>query len=250
MKIRIIGAGNIGSALAVHFRKLQHTVQIANSRGPGTLSKVAEETGATPVAVSEVAKGVDLLVITIPVKSVPSLPKDLLSELPAGSPIIDTGNYIPLRDGVIDEIEEGLTESEWTSRVLGYPVIKAFNNIITYSLIHGGLPKGSESRIALPISGDDIKAKQFVIALLDDMGFDGIDAGPLSESWRQQPGTPVYATDYSAEMLRPELASADRTIAPQMRDATIQKLLSLPPDTPPQESVRLARALWTEHRAN
>lgn len=250
MKIGIIGAGNIGSALAIHFHKLQHTVQIANSRGPETLSKVAEETGATPISVSEVATGVDLLVIAIPMKSVPSLPKDLLRELPAGSPIIDTGNYIPLRDGVIDEIEGGLTESEWTARVLQRPVIKAFNNITTYSLIHGGLPKGSARRIALPVSGDDTEAKQFVIALLEEMGFDGVDAGPLSESWRQQPGTPVYATDYSVEMLRSSLASADRTSAPQMRDATIQKLLSLLPDTPPQEVVRLARSLWTEHRAN
>lgn len=250
MKIGIIGAGNVGSALAIHFHKLQHTVQIANSRGPETLSKVTEETGATPISVSEVATGVDLLVIAIPMKSVPSLPKDLLRELPARSPIIDTGNYIPLRDGVIDEIEGGLTESEWTARVLQRPVIKAFNNITTYSLIHGGLPKGSAMRIALPVSGDDIEAKRFVIALLEDMGFDGVDAGPLSESWHQQPGTPAYCTDYNVEMLRSSLASADRTIAPQMRDATIQKLLSLPPDTPPQEVVQLARSLWTEHRAN
>lgn len=180
----------------------------------------------------------------------PSLPTDLLRELSAGSPIVDTGNYIPLRDGVIDEIEGGLTESEWTSSVLQRPVLKAFNNIITYSLIHGGLPKGSGNRIVLPVSGDDGEAKRFVTALVEDMGFDELDAGPLSESWRQQPGTPAYCTDYGADMLRRSLASADRTIAPQMRDATIQKLLSLPPNTPPQEMVRLARALWTERRTN
>jgi predicted dinucleotide-binding enzyme len=99
MKIGIIGAGNIGSALAGYFHKLQHTVWIANSRGPGTLSRVAQETAAIPVSISEVAKEVDLLVITIPMKSVPSLPNDLLACLPATSPIIDTGNYYPLRDG-------------------------------------------------------------------------------------------------------------------------------------------------------
>ncbi len=249
MKIGIIGAGNIGSALAVHFRKLRHTVQIANSRGPATLSTVAEQTGATPVVISEVAKGVDLLVITIPMKSVPLLPKDLLRELPEGTPIIDTGNYYPPRDGVINEIEAGMAESEWTSSVLGHSVVKAFNSITTNSLIHGGLPKGSENRIALPVAGDDRKVKQVVIALMDDMGFDGIDAGPLSESWRQQPGTPAYCTDYNVQLLRTALASADRTTAPQMRDAGLQKLLSLSPDTPPQEIVQLARDLWTEHRA-
>ncbi len=246
MKIGIIGAGNIGSTLAKSFGKLQHTVQIANSRGPETLSQVAAETGATPVAIAEVAKGVDLLVVTIPMKSVPLLPKDLLRELPPGTPILDTGNYYSMRDGVIDELEgRGLTESEWTSRVLGRPVTKVFNNITTYSLAHGGLPPGSQNRIALPVAGDDAKAKQMVIALLNDLGFDGLDAGPLSESWRQQPGTPVYGTDHTADVVRSSLANADRSLAPEMRDVMLQKLLSLPRDTPPQEFPFLARALWS-----
>ena len=149
MKIGILGAGNIGSALALHFRRLRHTVLIANSRGPETLSQVARETGAIPVAAAKAAKGVDQLVIAIPMKSMPSLPKDLLSELPASSPIIDIGNYYPLRDGVIPEIARGVIESEWTSRVLGRPVIKVFNNIVAVSLLHKGLPKDSKGRIAL-----------------------------------------------------------------------------------------------------
>jgi len=181
--------------------------------------------------------------------SVPLLPRDLLRELPADSPIVDTGNYIPALVGVIDEIEAGLTESEWTSRVLGRPVTTVFNNIITYSLIHGRVAKGSKDRIALPVSSYGTKSKGFVIALLDDMGFDAVDAGPLSESWRQQPGTPAYATDHSADTLQVELGRTDRMIAPQMRDALRQKLFSLPPDTTPQAVVQLARTLWTEQRA-
>jgi 8-hydroxy-5-deazaflavin:NADPH oxidoreductase len=210
MKIGIVGAGNIGSALAGHFCKLHHTVLIANSRGPDTLSEVAEETSASPVAISEVVRGVDLLIITIPMKAVPSLPKDLLRELPGASPVIDTGNYYPLRDGLLDGIGAGMTESEWTSSVLGRPVIKAFNNIMSHSLIHGGRPKGSKIRIALPVSGDDTKAKRFVIARLDNMGFDGLDAGPLSKSWRQEPGTPAYCTDPTLKELPSLLERADR----------------------------------------
>lgn len=248
MNIGIVGAGNVGSALAIVFRKIQHTVQIANARGPETLSQLAEQTGAIPVALSDVAKRADLLVIAVPMKSVPLLPKDLLRQLPAGSPIVDAGNYIPPRDGAIDEIEGGLTESEWTSGVLGHSVIKAFNNIITYSLVHGGLPEGSRNRIALPIAGDDTQAKQIAIALVDAIGFDGIDSGSLSESWRQQPGTPVYATDHDADTLRKELANADRKLAPEMRDRTLQMLMSLPPGTTPQEIVRLAGSLWTGDR--
>ena len=243
MKIGIIGAGYIGSALAGHFCKLQHSVLIANSRGPETLSKLAAETGATPVAISEVVKGVNLLIITIPMKAVLSLPKDLLRELPPGSPIIDTGNYYPLRDGLIDGIGAGMTESEWTSSVLGRPVIKAFNNIISDSLIHGGRPKGSKSRIALPVSGDDTKAKRFVIALLDSMGFDGLDAGPLSESWRHEPGTPAYCPDPTLKELPSLLERADRKKAASNRDQAAKIMAKLPRDFPAQELVRASRFL-------
>ena len=241
MKIGIIGAGNIGSALAGHFRKLQHTVLIANSRGPETLSQVERATGAVPVAISDAAKRVDLLVIAIPMKSVPSLPKDLLSELPPSSPIIDTGNYYPLRDGLIPEIERGVIESEWTSLVLGRRVVKAFNNIVADSLLHKGLPKGSKGRIALPVSGDDIKSKQMVTALLDRVGFDAVDAGPLSESWRYQPGTPAYCPDPTLEQLRKLLQRAKRDKAPGNRDQAAKIMAKLPPGFPPQELVRVAR---------
>jgi predicted dinucleotide-binding enzyme len=241
MKIGIIGAGNIGSALAGHFRKLQHTVLIANSRGPETLSQVERATGAVPVAISDAAKRVDLLVIAIPMKSVPSLSKDLLSELPLSSPIIDTGNYYPLRDGVIPEIAGGAIESEWTSRVLGRPVIKVFNNIVADSLLHKGLPNGSKSRIALPISGDDEESMRITIALVNKMGFDAIDAGLLSESWRFQPGTPAYCSDPTIQQLSLLLAKAKRDKAAANRDKAARIMAKLPPDFSPQELVRVAR---------
>jgi predicted dinucleotide-binding enzyme len=241
MKIGIIGAGNIGSVLAGTFRKLQHTVLIANSRGPQTLSRVVQETGATPVAISEVAKGMDLLVIAIPMKSVPLLSKAALADLPPTSPIIDTGNYYPLRDGMILEIEQGMVESEWTSHVLKRPVIKAFNNIVADSLLHKGLPTGSKGRIALPVSGDDAKSKRLVIALLDKMGFDAIDAGPLSESWRYQPGTPAYCPDPTLQQLPMLLWRARRDKAAKNRDQAAKIMARLPPDFPPRELVRVAR---------
>ena len=241
MKIGIIGAGNIGSALAGHCHKLRHTVLIANSRGPETLSQVTQKTGAVPVAIGETAKGVDLLVIAIPMKNVPLLPRDLLSELPTSSPIIDTGNYYPLRDGVIPEIEGGMIESEWTSRVLGRSVIKVFNNIVADSLLHKPLPAGWKNRIALPVAGDDFKSKQLVMGLLDQIGFDAIDAGPLSESWRYQPGTPAYCPDPTIQQLPKLLQRAERDKAPWNRDKAAKIMAKLPPDFPPQELVRVAR---------
>jgi 8-hydroxy-5-deazaflavin:NADPH oxidoreductase len=241
MKVGIIGAGNIGSALAGHFRKLRHTVLIANSRGPETLAQVAEKTGAAPVTISEVANRVDLLVITIPMKSVPLLPKEVLADLPATSPIVDTGNYYPLRDGVISGLKGGMTESEWSSHVLGRPVIKAFNNIFTDSLLHKAVPKGSKNRVALPVSGDDDRSKRLVMALLDEMGFDAIDAGPLSESWRYQPGTPAYCTDATIQQLPMLLERAKRDKAAGNRDQAVKIMAKLPPEFPSQELVRVAR---------
>jgi hypothetical protein len=172
-----------------------------------------------------------------------SLPKDLLRDLPALSPVIDTGNYYPLRDGLIDGIGAGMTESEWTSSVLERPVIKAFNNIMSDSLIHGGRPKGSKRRIALPVSGDDTKAKRFVIALLDNMGFDGFDAGPLSESWRYEPGTPAYCPDPTLKELPSLLERADRRKAPDNRDQAAKIMAKLPPDFPARHLVQASRFL-------
>ena len=97
MQIGILGAGHIGSALAKHFTQLQHTVSIANSRGPKTLGEVAGKTGATPVGMTEVPNGAEILVVTIPLKNVPELPKDLLKNLPANAIVIDTCNYYPFR---------------------------------------------------------------------------------------------------------------------------------------------------------
>ena len=241
MKIGIIGAGNIGSALAMHFRKLQHPVWIANSRGPETLSGVARSTGAIPADISEIANGVDLLVVAIPMKSVSALPKNLFSGLRATSPVIDTGNYYPLRDGRIPEIEGGMIESEWVSHVLGHPVIKAFNNIVADSLLHRGLPRGEKNRIALPVAGNDTISKQIVIDLLDKMGFDAVDVGLLSESWRYQPGTPAYCPDPTIRQLPSLLMKAKRSKASGNRDQAAKIMAKLPPDFSPQELVRVAR---------
>ena len=241
MNIGIIGAGNIGAALAGHFQRAGHTVRIANSRGPDTLHDVARSTGAKPVSLSEVAAGAELLVLTIPLKSVPLLPKDVLAKLPATSPIIDTGNYYPLRDGTIPALAEGMVESEWTSRALGRPVIKAFNNIVADSLLHKGAPKGATLRIALAVAGDNSRAKEIVMALIDQIGFAALDAGPLSESWRYQPGTPAYCPDPTMEQLRTLLKRANREKAPISRDKAAKMMAKLPADFPPQDLVRAAR---------
>ena len=210
MKIGIIGAGHIGGNLTRRFRALGHDVQVANSRGPETLGDLARETGATAVTVAEAARGKDVVIVTIPQKSIPSLPKDLFAAA-GNAVVVDTGNYYPQqRDGRIDAIERGTTESRWVADQLKRPVVKAFNNIYAQHLLDRGRPKGDAKRIALPVAGDDAAAKSVVIRLMDELGFDGVDAGGLDDSWRQQPATPVYGTDFDAAGVKRALAEAKR----------------------------------------
>jgi hypothetical protein len=191
-------------------------VLVANSRGPNTLTDLAKETGAKPVQVQEAARTCDLVVVTIPESKIPDLPKDLFAGVPADVVVVDTGNYYPReRDGRIDEIEAGTTESRWVSQQLRRPVVKAFNNIYAKHLMENGRPVGSKGRIALPVAGDDQRAKGIVLQLVDELGFDGVDAGGIDESWRQQPGTPVYTTDFDAAGVRRALAEASSVRAPQ-----------------------------------
>ena len=208
MKIGIIGAGNIGATLTRRLTALGHEVSVANSRGPETLSDLASETGAAAVTPSDAANGAELVIVTIPEKAIPALPEGILDGAVAGAPIVDTGNYYPARDGRIDPIENGTTESRWVSEHLGHPVVKAFNNIRAQHLLELGKPAGAAGRIALPVAGDDPTTKQIVMDLVDELGFDPVDAGSIDESWRQQPGTPVYAADLDAAGVTKALAEA------------------------------------------
>ena len=218
MKIGIIGAGQIGGTLTRRMTKLGHTVLVANSRGPESLADLAKETGAKAVPVKDAVRGVDLVVVTIPEKNIPKLPAGLFSGVDPQVVVVDTGNYYPRqRDGRIDGIEQGLLESRWVAQQLGRPVIKAFNNIYAKHLLELGKPRGTPGRIALPLAGDDDKAKAVVMQLIDELGFDAVDAGSLDESWRQQPGTPVYTKDLDAEGVRRALAAAKRERTPEWR---------------------------------
>jgi len=218
MKIGIIGAGNIGGALTRRFAAAGHQVFVANSRGPQTLTKLAAETGAKAVNVRDAAHAGDVVVVTIPEKNIFSLPTDLFKDVSASVIVIDTGNYYPRqRDGRIDAIENGMPESQWVSRQLGRPVVKAFNNIYAAHLQNFGLPAGTTGRVAIPVAGDDPKAKAIVFRLADEIGFDSVDAGSLGESWRQQPGTPVYGPALVAAGVQRALSQASRERPVELR---------------------------------
>ena len=209
MQIGIIGAGHIGGTLTRRLAALGHDVTVANSRGPETLKALAAETGARAATVEEAAKDKEVVIVTVPEKAIRDLPKGLLGDANPGTVVIDTGNYYPRRDGKIADIESGTTESRWVSKQLGRPVVKAFNTIYAKHLLELGRPAGDPARIALPVAADDPTAKAVVSELIDELGFDPVDAGGLDDSWRQQPGTPIYAADLDADGARRALAAAN-----------------------------------------
>jgi predicted dinucleotide-binding enzyme len=212
MRIGVIGAGAIGGTLARHLARLGHQVSIANSRGPDSLTALAAEIDATPVSVTDAANAGDVVIVSIPQKAVPDLPRGLFANVPDSVVVVDTGNYYPeLRDGPIDAIERGMLDSEWVAQQLGRPVIKAFNSLYARSLLEKGVRPGTPGRVALPVAGDRLEAKSAVLRLVDELGFDPVDAGDLASSWRQQPGAPAYCRDLEVAPLRRALAEADRS---------------------------------------
>ncbi len=210
MTIGLIGAGHIGSQLARLAIKHGHYVVISNSRGPETLSDLIKELGPMAKAALPEEAGLagDLVVVTIPLKNIDQLPVGVL----AGKVVIDTNNYYPERDGHIPELDD---ESTTTAELLQdklpmSKVVKAFNHIAAAALTAEAQPAGTPNRRALVIAGDDGNAKAQVAAFIDEIGFDVVDAGELSEGWRIQRDTPGYGPRRTADEIRGDLAAAKR----------------------------------------
>ena len=250
-RIGIVGAGNMGEPLARLWTQAGHTVKLANSRGPETLAEVAQRTGATAATVEEAVKDAAVIVVAIPLKNVLQLDKQLFSHLQPGTVVIDTCNYYPYRDGQIDELDsQSLTESGWVAKQLGHPVIKAFNNIYWNSINTLGKPAGTAGRIALPIAGDSSAQKVAVAALIDQLGFDVADLGKLDESWRQQPGSPVYCCDYDVEGVKAASKRADKSRLHGVRDLQTQALMAAFAANTPQEQIPVLARNFIEGQYN
>jgi predicted dinucleotide-binding enzyme len=208
--IGLIGAGRIGSQLARLAVAHGYDVVISNSRGPETLKGLAGELGPQAHAATaiEAAERGDIVVVTIPLKNIGDVPVAPL----AGKIVIDTNNYYPQRDGHIVELDDELTTSaELLQRHLpASKVVKAFNHIQAAGLTADAQPSGTPNRRALSIAGNDDEARAVVGRLIGEFGFDVVDSGPLSESWRIQPGTPGYGPRRTTDQLRRDIAAAQR----------------------------------------
>jgi predicted dinucleotide-binding enzyme len=206
MRIGFIGSGRIGGTLARLFAQQGHEVWLSNSRGPQTLHDLATEIGdlAHPATAEEAAEAGDLLIVSIPLKNYLAVPV----KPTAGKVVIDTDNYYPQRDGHIAALDAGETTSSelLADHLPDARVVKLFNTIYWEELRDQGQPAGTPGRRALPLAGDDDEAKAQVTALLTEIGFDAVDAGPLREGRRFEPGTPPYGPRFDVAGLRDALA--------------------------------------------
>lgn len=246
MKIGILGTGNIGKTLVKKLSQAGHNVKVANSRGPETINADLLSWRAQAVTAEEALTDVEVVILSIPLNRIPDV-ATLIGRLPEDTVIIDTSNYYPFRDNKIEAIEGGKVESLWVSEQLGRPIAKAWNAIGSASFAKKGLPAGAPDRIAIPIAADRDRDRDIVKMLVNDTGLDAFDAGSLTESWRQQPGAPVYCTDLSYGEIAAALESAERERLPKRRDlgvAVMQERLGDGTTNPDEDwGVRLVRAI-------
>jgi predicted dinucleotide-binding enzyme len=246
MKIGILGTGNIGKTLVIRLSEAGHQVKVANSRGPESIEPELLSSGALAVTTENALTDVDAVILSIPLNRISGI-APMVSSLPAETVVIDTSNYYPFRDEKIDALERGQVESLWVAEQLGRPVAKAWNAIGSASLAKKGKPAGASDRIAIPVAADRERDRKVAMALVNDTGLDAFDAGTLADSWRQQPGAPVYCTDLSYAEIDAALQAAERERLPMRRDlgvAVIQERIGDGTTNPDEDwGVRLVRAI-------
>lgn len=242
MRIGVIGTGAIGMTLTRTLSAGDHDVQVANSRGPETVDAGALEFGARAARAAEAVRGKDVVILSIPFAQIPAV-AGLFASVPDETVVIDTSNYFPQLGGPIAAVEGGQVESLWVTERLGRPVVKAWNAVLAGTLRSKGVPRGTPGRIALPVAADSDAARRVGMRLVDESGFDPVDAGVLADSWRQQPMTPAYCTELDRAALGPALAAADRDAAPRDRDRQLERLAALTSAPTLEEVVELNRSL-------
>ncbi|QYN44905.1 NAD(P)-binding domain-containing protein [Gilliamella sp. ESL0441] len=207
-KIGIIGAGFVGQACAKLFIQAGYQVMLSNSRDKKSLYSVASSLGCQIGSQQEAIEFSDLILVAIPFINYTLLPKDLLSK----KIIIDTMNYYPDRDGHFEQLDNHqITTSELVAQHLDQSkIVKAFNAILAKDIVKDAKPDDKTDRRALPVAGNDMPSKQIIFNLLEQVGFDYIDTGDLSQSWRFERAKPAYCVPLNRDQLFEALAKASK----------------------------------------
>ncbi|MGK8252195.1 NADPH-dependent F420 reductase [Moraxella lacunata] len=213
MNIAVIGIGQIGGTIAQKLAQAGYNVSVANSKGVDGVRDFADKIGANACDLDTVGVGANVLILSVPTPAIADLPKSLWQHLPPDCVVVDTANYYPeFRDRPIDEIDNGMAESVWVSRIVGRDVVKAFNMLLAHSLANLG-STDKKDRLAMWVAGNDERAKGQVMTLVEQCGFEPLDGGDLAGSWRQQPNSAGYCCDYIAHELRQSRAKSAQTPA-------------------------------------
>lgn len=241
MKISVIGAGAIGGNLATRLAEAGHNVTVSDARGAGAVPSAAVTAGAHPAELDDAVSDHEVIIVSVPFSRQVEL-AGLLARTATTAIVVDTSNYYPELTGRLEEIDAGEVESVWVEQRLGRPVVKAWNAALAATQQTKGRPSGSASRLAIPVAADSAESRATVMRLVDDTGFDPVDAGTLAESWRQQPGTPGYCTELEADQLRLALLTAHKEAAPAIRDALWARFAALTSAPDHEETVAANRA--------
>jgi len=247
MEIGIIGVGHIGKTLALKLAEAGHKVVVANSSGPENIDKATLATGAKAVTAKEAVENKEVIILSIPLNRIPEI-APLLESVSEEVTVIDTSNYYPARDHKIDSIESGLVESEWVAKQLGRTISKAWNAIGAPSFESKGKPSGALDRFAIPFSADRDNDRKIITQLIEETGFDAYYTGSIADSWRQQPGAPIYCTDLTAKEMKDLIYTAERERLPARRDlafeAVYERMNNSKSNQDPEFRVRINRALY------
>lgn len=241
MKITVIGSGAIGGNLAVKLSTAGHDVQVADARGPEAVRPEALEAGARAAELTDAVQGRDVIVLAVPFGVAGEL-AGLFASVPAETVVIDTSNYYPHLSGPIEAVDNGQVDSVWNAEQLGRPVVKAWNAALAETQRTKGAPAGTPGRLAIPVAGDFAEARRVAMHLVDDTGFDPYDAGPLADSWRQQPNSPAYCTELTLDELPTALAAADRVKDARIRDSLPERFAALGANPTLEDVVEMNRA--------
>jgi predicted dinucleotide-binding enzyme len=235
LKIGILGVGSIGKTIALRLAAAGHSVEVANSTDPETISDDVLATGAKAEWAEKVVKDKDVLILSIPFFKIPAL-KPLIATVAKDTVLIDTSNYYPGkpgyyqgRDPEVEDLDNTIAESEWVQEQLDHPVVKAWNNILAETLLNKHQPEAHPERLAIAVAADRTRDLELAAELIELTGFDAFHTGSVADSWRQQPGAPAYCTDMKARDLPAALAAVERARLPARRDlvmAVIEERLS------------------------
>ena len=208
--IGIIGSGHVGSNLAKAAIAHGYDVVVSNSQGPDSLADLVSELGprASAATSAEAAAASDFAIVAIPLTAIDQVPVEPL----AGKVVIATINYFPQRLGHIPEIDDGTTTAPGLlqAHLPTGRVVRAFSMIDAADMSGDGHPEGDPRRRALALAGDDPAAKQLVVGLYNEFGFDALDIGGLDESWRIDAGQPAFVVRQNLDELKANVAKATR----------------------------------------